>query len=371
MNLTKRLAIALVLFAMLLAACGSAADSADTTAEEPAAPEAPAADAGAADLAAVKDYALEQAVLMKAATAELAGTAQAYFDIIEANGFDYEAAWAASADELTSLIADAKAQWLDSSLYYELDEGIVAGVPSLAFYDGWIDAGPSGAEDPEEAIDWQLELPDGRVLDKPGNFFHHLTEPTIWATNPDFTGLAVDLDGDGEVEFAEGLPEANIFLGATQGLDEATAEMQAAIEGWEPTLSDAFTALVVMVPTMNEYFEQWKLSAYVAGSDTEEASFVAVSRLFDINGILNGLSVTYENVGVLVENEDPDLHAQIDSGLSELVDYVGDLYEQETNGKVFSAEEADLFGTEAQDQATAVSGQVAQAAALLDIEIQE
>lgn len=98
---------------------------------------------------------------------------------------------------------------------------------------------------------------------------------------------------------------------------------------------------------------------------------MAVSRLFDINGILSGLSVTYENIAVLVEEQDADLHAQIESGLADLVAYVGDLYTQESEGKIFSAEEADLFGTEAQDQATAVSGQVAQAAALLNIEIQE
>jgi hypothetical protein len=38
---------------------------------------------------------------------------------------------------------------------------------------------------------------------------------------------------------------------------------------------------------------------------------------------------------------------------------------------VFTAEQADLFGTEAQSKATALSGQVAQAAALLNVEIEE
>ncbi len=356
-----------LLLALLLTACGTPAT------ETAQAPEAPAevAAADAADLQAIKDYSTDLAADMQTATGELLSTAEDYYAIIEAASFDYSAAWEANAAELATLITDARAQWLDASLYYEMNEGIVAGVPSLAYYDTWIDAGPSGEEDPEEAIDWQLELPDGTLLDKPGNFFHHLTEPTIWATNPEFTALDVDLNGDGKIEFTEGLPDANVFLGAAQGFDAATAEMAAAIQSWDPTLSDAFTALVVMIPTMNEYFEQWKLSAYVAGNATEEASFVAVSRLFDINGILNGLDVTYANVGVVVAEDDADLHAQIDTGLDDLVAYVGDLYEQEQSGKLFSAEEADLFGTEAQDKATAVSGQVAQAAALLDIEIQE
>ena len=199
MTPSKRLAIGLLLVGLLLTACATPSEA---TTEEPA---APAPEESAADLAAVKDYALDQANQMKAATSRLATTAQEYFDLIEANSFDYAASWAANPGELSALIAQAKEQWLESSLYYELDEGIVAGVPSLAYFDTWIDAGPNGEEDPDEAIDWQLELPDGRVLDKPGNFFHHLTEPTIWATNPDFTGLAVDLDGDGAIEFAEGL----------------------------------------------------------------------------------------------------------------------------------------------------------------------
>lgn len=359
----KKLALLAALCALLLAACGGTV--ADAPADEDAATQS------AADLEAVKDYAREQAELMKAATADLEATAQTYYDTLASYDFDYEAAWDAEGDALAALIFTAREQWVEASTHYELDEGIVAGVPSLAYYDTWIDAGPSGEEDPAEAIGWQLELPDGTVLDSPGNFFHHLTEPTLWVTNPEFTAMATDLDGDGEIEFTEGLPEANIFLGATAGLDDATQEMLDAINEWVPTEEDAFTALVVMVPTMNEYFEQWKLSAYVAGNDTEEASFVAVSRLFDINGILTGLDFTYENVGVLVENEDPELFTQIDVGLDELLAYVQDLFQQEQAGKVFTAEEADLFGTEAQERATEIAGQVAQAAALLGIEIEE
>ena len=365
MNYTKKLALLAALLAVLLAACGGAAPETEAPTVEEADVES------AADLEAVKDYAREQAELMKAATADLEATAQSYYDIVAGYDFDYQAVWDAEGETLAELIFTARDQWLQASTHYELDEGIVAGVPSLAYYDTWIDAGPSGEEDPAEAIEWQLELPDGSVLRSPGNFFHHLTEPTLWVTNADFTALEADLDGNGEIEFTEGLPEANIFLGATAGLDDATQEMLDAINEWVPTEQDAFTALVVMVPTMNEYFEQWKLSAYVAGSETEEASFVAVSRLFDINGILTGLDYTYENVGVLVENEDPELFTQIDVGLDELLAYVNDLYRQEIDGKVFTAEEADLFGTEAQDRATEIAGQVAQAAALLGIEIEE
>lgn len=360
---------------VLLVACGGQTTPAAPVVEEPAATgvgesaAAPAAEA--VDLAAVRQYTLDNAAEMKVGSAALAATAQEYYDLMATHNFDYEAAWAVNSVELSELVARAKTNWQQASQYYELDEGIIAGVPSLAFYDVWIDAGPSAVEDPTEAYQWTLDLPDGRQLASPGNFFHSLLEPTIWGTNPAFRGLEADLDGDGTIAIGEALPEANMLLGASQGLDRATAEMITAVEEWEPTLNDAFTALVVMIPTMNEYFEQWKLSSYIAGEAAEEQAFVGFSRLFDISGILTGLDFTYGNVSPLVEESDAALHGQIVDGFADLRGYVDDLFAQEQAGTRFTAEQADLFGTEAQSKATALSGQVSQAAALLNVEIEE
>ncbi len=382
--MNKRLKTLALLFGLLfglllMVACGGGQTAAPETEVEPEVPVATeAGDVSAdvpvaeeVDLAAVKQYTLDNAREMKAGSAALAATAQEYYDLMAGYNFDYEAAWAAEQATLSELATRAKSNWQQASQYYELDEGIIAGVPSLAFYDVWIDAGPSAAEDPAEAYQWTLELPDGRTLESPGNFFHSLLEPTIWGTNPEFRGLEADLDGDGMIEIGEALPEANLLLAAAQGLDGATAEMISAVEGWEPTLSDAFTALVVMIPTMNEYFEQWKLSSYIAGEVAEEQAFVGFSRLFDISGILTGLDFTYGNLSPLVEGSDPALHGQIVDGFADLRGYVDDLFAQEQAGTQFTAEEVDLFGTEAQSKATALSGQVAQAAALLNVEIAE
>ncbi len=395
--------LGLALSLALLAACGAtapesaapaqeAAAPTEQPAEEPAAaapteqpaeeaateqPTEEAAPAAEADLAAVKAYALEHAQAMKAATEAFRQSAETYYSRVaqvKAEHPDenpYEHIVEEHRQEIADLLAAAKAQWIEASTHYELDEGIVAGVPSLAYYDIWIDAGPPAADAPDEALKWQLVLADGRTLDSPGNFFHNLTEPALYGTNEEFVGLKADLDGDGEVELGEVLPEAEVLLASAQGLDQATAEMLAAIEAWEPTLKDTFGALVTMTPTMNEYFEQWKLSAFVSGENFEEASFVALSRLFDINGILNGLNVAYGNISPVIAAADADLDTQISSGYTDLVAYVGDLYQQEQAGKVFSPEEADLFGTEAQDKATALSGQVSQAAALVGVELTE
>lgn len=322
-----------------------------------------------ADLAAVKAYAVDQAARMKEGTAALYQTAQAYFDLATAVEFDYEAAWAAQPAELTELLAAGKTHWLTASTHYELNEGLVAGVPSLSYYDVWIDAGPSAEEDPAAALDWTLELPDGTKLDKPGNFFHNLTEPAIWGTDEAFVGLRVDLDGDGASGLGESLPEANLFLGAAQGLDEATTELQQAIDEWQPTLEDAFAALVTMIPTMSEYFEQWKNSAYVAGETSTEAAFVATSRLFDVNGIIHGLDLTYDEIGPAVAAVDPGLHQLIQAGFDDLVGFVEELYAQEQAGTRFAPEEAELFGSEAQERATRLVGRVSQAVALLGLQV--
>ena len=250
----------------------------------------PQADQSAPDLQPIKDYTLNQARLMQTATERLNQMAADYEALLGRHGGNYQAAWKAEPAALRNLLVAGRAAWVDASTFYELSEGIIAGVPSLAFYDTWIDAGPSGAEDPAEAIDWTLEVADGRVLDKPGNLFHHLTEPVLWGTVDEWTGARVDLDGDGQIAaVADALPETAILMAVSGAIDGAAAEMAEAVTAWAPTLPDVFTALVVMVPTMNEYFEQWKESRYVAGGASTEISFVAVSRLFDINGILAGL----------------------------------------------------------------------------------
>lgn len=361
--------LALVLAAALLVACTGnqpAVAPPAAQAEEPAA--ALASDTNTADLAAIKAYAVEQAAQMAAAVARFRTGAEQYHAAVayaaaaqpDANPYEY--LWQQHPAALRQLVEQMRTDWFESSLHYELNEGIVAGVPDLAFYDAWIDAGPAAADDPAEAVAWQLVLADGTTLESPGNFFHNLTEPALYGTVDEYVALRVDLDGDGTVGVSEVLPDAEILLAAAQGLDIATQQLVAAIAAWEPTLDDAFMALVTMIPTMNEYFEQWKLSAFIQGDEFQETAFIAVSRLFDITGILAGLDVTYDKVSPVVDRVDAALNSQIDAGFADLVGYVNDLYAQEQAGTAFSPEEADAFGTEAQTKATALAALVAQAA---------
>ncbi len=325
-----------------------------------------------ADLSAIKAYLLDKAGELKAATTRLQSASNSYYAMAEAAGFDYPAMWAGQPDEAQAVIEEARAAWIAASPLYEQVEGIVAGVPSLAEFDVILDAGASGAEDPEGAVPFDLTLPDGRVLPKPGNLFG-VTESALWGTEPEYTvpDVAPDFDGNGAQDFGEALPDANVLKAGADALASYTADMVAAAEAWEPTEADAFTALVVMVPTMSEYFESWKNSRFVAGEAATQRDFVAISRLSDIQGILGSLQVVYTGVQPLVETVDDSQADQIATDLDSLKSFVAEVYAQEQEGKRFSAEEADSLGAEAQDRATSIAGQVSQAAARLNIPIEE
>jgi hypothetical protein len=322
------------------------------------------------DLAGLKTYMQEQSAKMKTGTEEVLAFAQQYYDSAKAQNFDYQALWDQHGAEIQPLLEQAREDWsVDAHGNYELNEGMIAGIPSLSSFDALIDAGPSAEDDPAEAVDFKVELPDGRTLDKPGNYFHYLTEPALWGTDDAFVGLRVDMDGDGTVELGEALPEANVLLGSAQALDKATADLGKAIDEWEPNLSDAFTALVVMIPTMEEYFGQWKNSPFVEGAQSTEGEFVANSRLIDVLGILRGLQLTYEKVSPEISSEHPELETQIKSELDGMIAFVDDLHGKEEAGTRFTPEQADLYGSELQTRASSLAGQITQAAGLIGVEI--
>jgi hypothetical protein len=323
--------------------------------------------ASEADLSAIKTYLLEKTDALQEATNRLNAAAQSYYQEAEAAEFDYDALWDSSADTVAPTLLEAKDAWFVASPLYEQMEGIVAGVPSLSTYDVILDAGTSAEEDPESAVPFDLTLPDGTVLEKPGNLFG-LLEATLWGTREEFTsGVSADLNGNGELEFGEELPEANMLLASAQAMKQYTDELADAANEWEPTDEDAFTALVVMIPTMSEYFGSWKESRFVMGDEATRTDFAVISRLSDIQDILSGLQVVYTGVSPLVTTVDAEQDEQIAQNLADLKAYVADIFTQENEGRRFTPEEADFFGSEAQDRAQAIAGQIVQVGALLDI----
>jgi hypothetical protein len=331
---------------------------------------APASPTQRANLAPTKNYLLKHTAKLRGFTARFQTQANRYFTLARAAHLDYEKLWRTKKPAVKPVLARSKALWVEGNPYYERVEGVVAGTPSLAVYDVILDAGSSAKEDPASAVPFDLELADGRVLRKPGNLFN-LTEGMLWGTRPEYTARDVraDLDGDGKVEFGEVLPDAAVLKAAADAFVLYAAKLDRSARAWKPTASDAFTAVVVMVPTMSEYFGQWKSSRFVLGNRANGDAFNVVSRLSDIGDILGGLRVIYAGIQPAIAAVDQQQAAQTKRELENLWSFVAQLRRQENAGRRFTPEQADSLGRTAQGRATAIAGQVTQAAARLKVKI--
>jgi len=345
--------------ALSLAACGDSDSGSDgkTPAATTAAPQ---------DLDAIKTYLLDHTTRLQADVGKLRENAEAYHELAASADFDSKRLLAENREEVAKLMTEAKATFKQSNPAYEEMEGVVAGVPELADYDVIIDAG-GDASDPETAVPFSIKTEDGRTFKQPGNLFF-LIESSLYGTEPKF-GTKGDLDGDGKVEFGEALPDARFYVAAAKEFDSQAAELDAAAKKWSPNEQDALTALVVMTPTMSEYFEAWKNSRFVAGDKATEKAFVSSSRLQDIADILGGLKLIYANVETRIAEANPQQAKQTGESLTKLEAFAARLRDQEAQGKKFTAEDADTLGSEAQNRAEAIAGQITQAAKQLNIEL--
>jgi hypothetical protein len=347
--------------ALALTACGGD-DASDSSENTPAASKE-----AATDLAAIKTYLLDHTQRLSGDVATMKENAQQYHDLAEQSGFDTKKMLADKPEEVAKLLGDAKQTYSDANPAYEEMEGVVAGVPSLADYDVIIDAG-SDASDPESAVPFSIKTEDGKTYKQPGNLFF-LAESGLYGTEPKWSTKA-DVDGDGKVAFGEALPDPRFYLAALEEFDKQAKELDASAKKWSPTEQDALTALVVMTPTMSEYFEAWKNSRFIAGDKATEKAFVSSSRLQDIADILGGLKLVYANVQPKIAEANAEQAKQTGQSLTGLEAMVARLRDQEEGGKKFTAEDADTLGRQAQDQAEAIAGQITQAAKQLNIELE-
>ncbi|MBX3142046.1 MAG: hypothetical protein KF875_14925 [Trueperaceae bacterium] len=322
----------------------------------------------------VKGYLLGQLATLQAGADDLAAAAQTYYDLAAASGFDYQALAAAQGAAVGAAVGAsldaARAGWLTASPAYESVEGIVAGVELMAQFDVDLDAGLSAAEGDEDLVSFDLTLPDGQVLAKPGNLFG-VTESTLWATFDDFTtGVAFDVDGDGAIGFGDSLPEAGVLLAAGQALAAMAADLTATAETWEPTPADVFGALVGNVPTVAEVFvARWRESRFVLGSATTMRDFGVISSLQDLNQNIASWRELYREVSPLVAAADASADADILASLADLGAWADEIAAAEAN-HTYTPEEADLIYDEGDRRATAITGAIAQAAALVGVEVE-
>lgn len=318
----------------------------------------------------VKGYLLGQLATLQAGADDLAESAKAYYDLAAAAGFDYQALAAGQQAAVAEALRGARDGWLTASPAYESVEGIVAGVELMAQFDVDMDAGLSAEEGDEDLVSFDLTLPDGRVLVKPGNLFG-VTESTLWATFDDFTtGVAFDIDGDGAIGFGDSLPEANVLLAASEALAAMAADLTATAQTWEPTPADVFGALVGNVPTVSEVFvARWRESRFVLGSATTMRDFGVISSLQDLNQNIASWRELYREVSPLVAAADATADADILASLADLSAWADEIATAEAD-HTYTPEEADLIYDEGDRRATAITGAIAQAAALVGVEVE-
>lgn len=369
MSQPTRVYISLIGLLFILSACvPTASNSIASTTTPPFVPTS----ASKAELDRVKTYVEGKSDGLYASILDLKNASDRYYELAKAANFDYPTLWSGQSEEVIEILGKARSAFLAANPQYEQMEGVVAGIPSLSQYDLILDAGVSGADGGEDAVPFDLTLPNGTVLSKPGNLFE-VTEATLWGTDPVYTITTIhpDFNRNGQVDLGDSLPDAAVLKGAVDAFEKYTGELKEAARTWQPTESEAFGALIANIPTFSDFMEGWKNSHFVMGEASNERGFVATSRLSDLGDNILSWQKIYSGLSPAVKSQLPEMDAQITRDLENLHQYVADLYVQESQQeKRFTPEEVDMLNAEGQSRAMAIAGQIAQVAAQLGISIE-
>ena len=318
----------------------------------------------AGDLSGTKTYMLTRLSALKASTARLVTASGSYYRMAKAADFDYARLWKSNPTEVKAAIENARLAWRDASPRYEQIEGFFAGQEPFSALDFMTDAanpGPASAG----GADNNVKLPSGKVLVRPGALFN-LTESALWGLNPAYVSLKVDLSAPGGLGNA--LPDADVVLGGAQALDAAIGKFQALARSWQPDSTYVFNTLTANLPTTQDFLEIWRKSRFVSGSGSRVQEFAAISRLNDLRDNISSWQAIYAGVSPAVVGKNAALNTQIQSGMQGLHKYVETLIAREKT-RHFTPEQARSVQDEAQNRATAVTGSVTQAAALMGIKV--
>jgi hypothetical protein len=370
MNQITRILYGTLMLALALTACEPAAVTRLPDAIKDN--KTPHAESASDELIALKEYVINQSDALYTSVTQLKNSSDSYYHLVEALNFDYQALWDSQSSEVMHVLSEARKAFLSANPHYEQMEGVVAGVPDLSQYDLILDAGTSLQSGADDAVPFDLTLPNGEVLPKPGNLFE-VTEAALWGSDPQYViaNIHPDYNNNGMVDLGETLPDANVLKGTADAFQMYSAELATAVRDWQPTLAEAFGALLANIPTFSDFMESWKNSRYVMGAASTERGFIATSRLSDLSDNILSWQKIYAGLSPSVQTKSPEQDAQIIRNLENLQNYVSDLFIQESEkGKKFSPEEVDILNAEGQDRANAIAGQIAQVAAQLNIPIE-
>jgi hypothetical protein len=306
----------------------------------------------------VKSYLLEKLERMKAASEDFVKNSDAYAALVKANGGTLEGAYKAKEKEMDKLVAKMREDYKAmDSFGYETIEGIVAGVPSLADYDIYLDAGVPQSEGPDSVAPVVLVLENGGKIDKQGSLFTYIIEPALWGGDERWV---TPVAGGKRT-----LPRPEVLVAAAADVNNKIGSLLADAKGWNASVSDCFGAMVVMTPTLSDYFEDWKESRY---SKEKSGRFQAVSRVSDMRGIMGSCQVMYEAVEKSVAEKDKALVKSVSSGFKGIMSFLDKIEDREKQGEIKGAE-IDELATQAKEKTDKLVPQIEQSAAVTGVKI--
>jgi hypothetical protein len=302
--------------------------------------------------ASVKSYLVKKLDKMKLASADFVKNSEAYAALVAANGGTVQAAYKAEPKKMRELVTAMQENYKAMDSYgYETIEGIVAGVPSLANYDTYLDAGVSASEGPDDVAPVVLDLGNGQKIDKQGSLFTYIIEPALWSGDKRWVVSA----GDGKT-----MPRPEVLTAAAADVNRKIGNLDADANAWNASVSDCFGAMVVMTPTLSDYFEDWRESRY---STEKSGRFQAVSRISDMRGIMGSCQVMYDAVEKNVAEKDKALAKSVTTGFKEIMAFLDKIEDREKQGTIKGAE-IDELATQAKEKTDKIVPQIEQSAAL-------
>jgi len=308
--------------------------------------------------ASVKSYLLKKLDRMYDASGDFVKNSDAYSALIAKNGGTVQSAYQAEPKQMDKLVKDMQENYKAMDSYgYETVEGIVAGVPSLADYDIYLDAGVPAAEGPDSVAPVVLDLGNGKKIEKQGSLFTYIIEPALWGGDKRW----VTPVGDGKT-----MPKPEVIAAAAKDVHKKLGELVADAKAWNASVSDCFGAMVVMTPTLSDYFEDWKESRYAAD---KSGRFQAVSRVSDMRGIMGSCQVMYEAVEKSVAEKDKALAKSVSSGFKGIMSFLDKIEAREKQGEIKGAE-IDELATQAKEKTDKLVPQIEQSAAVSGVKIQ-
>ncbi|HEY5769338.1 MAG TPA: hypothetical protein VIS71_05770 [Terrimicrobium sp.] len=306
----------------------------------------------------VKSYLVQKLEKVKAASEDLVKNSDAYAALVKSNGGTVEKAYKAEPKKLEKLVARMQENYKAiDSFGYETVEGIVAGVPSMADYDIYLDAGVPQSEGPDNVAPVVLVLGNGEKIDKQGALFTYIIEPALWGGDERWV---TPVDGGKRT-----LPRPEVLVAAAADADKKIGNLLADAKGWNASVSDCFGAMVVMTPTLSDYFEDWKESRY---SKDKSGRFQAVSRVSDMRGIMGSCQVMYDAVEKSVAEMDKALAKSVSSGFSGIMSFLDKIEDREKKGEIKGAE-IDELATQAKEKTDKLVPQIEQSAAVTGVKI--